>query len=1123
MHKIIAVTLFQLFVILFTANSQNIKFNRIRQEDGLIHEHVLCMHKDSRGFMWIGTYGGIERYDGYEHRYYISNMNRPTGVNNYTFHCIYEDKKGGLWFGTQGGLYRYMPEVDTFFSYQHIKENPNSISNDNVRSIVRDNDGDFWVGTYGGGLNRFVPDSNKFYHFVHDSTNPYSLSCDLINTLFVDSKGQLWIGTDGGGLSLFDKKNGKFSSYKTNITNPNSLQSNIINSIGEDSTGNIWIGTWDGGLSVFNPVKNSFLTYKNEPDNPNSLSNNIVRALVIDKENYIWLATFGGGLDKFNPRTKKFTVYKNDPFNPASLSLDILWSIYENDDGILWIGTFGAGVCKYDRNKNKFQIISRERDKKNTLSSNNISALLVDHEGIIWIGTPGNGLNSHDRIKGTYNFYLNRPNDPTSFIRTIYEDPINRLWVGTDNGVFLFNDERKIIRYYQNDPKLLYSISSKSIESMCMDKYGNMWFASWNDGLFMLRKEEIAKENSKDARFVNYRHNQDDPKSLAWDIVWKVYSDKNGNIWAGTDKTFDLFNDKDQTFSHRNYRMVNTIWEEPSGIMWLGTFGFGLYKFDPGKDTASVFKEKDGFSNIVFLGIVGDKENNLWISTEGGIFEFNPKSLSVINYSDKEGLQGNKFTFNAYALSNSGEILFGGNNGFNLFYPGEIRKDTSKPEIVFTDFKLFNKSVSYEKSVRGSSLIKKQLFLTDTITLSHSQNFISFEFTALCFSNPGDVIYRYKLDGFDKDWHFTNALRHEATYTNLNPGIYKFVVESTNGDGIWSGKSAAIMLIIKPAWYQRLLFKFTLLVLLVFILYIIYLLRIRQIKNRNIFLEKLINERTDEIRQKNLILQLQAENLNDANALLEERQQQIEEQTVELSEMNKHLLEVNATKDKFFSIIAHDLKNPFGSLLGFVELLKKNGKDWDEDKKEKVLDIIDSSSKVIFDLLENLLYWSRSQTNRVRFEPKYISLVKIAKENLLLLKENYINKKIKVITSIPDNIKIYADSDMFNTILRNLLSNAIKFTPEAGFVEFKCEVVDHELLISIKDSGIGITDELKPRIFHLGESVSRSGTDGERGTGLGLLLCKEFVEKHGGKIYFDSEVNKGTTFFVSFKEYQIDK
>jgi signal transduction histidine kinase/ligand-binding sensor domain-containing protein len=1120
MNKLFAAILFQLFLYC-TAGSQTIKFNRIRQEDGLIHEHVLSMYKDSRGFMWIGTYGGIERFDGYEHRIYLTGMNRPTGIENYTFHCIYEDEKGELWFGTQGGLYHYLSMVDTFFSFQHSAQNPYSISNDNIRSIIKDLDGTFWIGTYGGGLNRFVPDSGKFYHYNHNPLDPQSLPSDMINILFVDSQGKLWVGTDGGGLACLNKKTGKFFSYQKNSQNSRSIQSNIINTIGEDKKGNLWIGTWDGGLSVFNPKDDNFITYKNEPGNPNSLSNNTVRALVVEND-FIWLATFGGGLNRFNPQTKEFTIYKNDPFDPASLSLDILWSLYKDRDGILWIGTFGAGICKYDRNRDKFPHFSKERDNKNSLPSNNISALCVDHSGNIWIGSPGNGLTLFDPRSKTYRIYLNELNNPVSFIRSIYEDPYFRLWVGTDKGLVLFNAERKISKYYFDDPKRPYSLKANTIENICMDKQGNMWFASWNNGLFLFPKVEIEKENAKDAHFINYRHDDNDPNSLSWNIVWKVYCDRKGNIWAGTDKTFDKFNEKDQTFSHHNYRMVNTIWEEPSGIMWLGTFGFGLYKYNPVLDTAIVYKENDGFANIVFLGILGDKENNLWISTEGGIYKFNDVKHSASTYFDKDGLQGNKFNFNAYSLSPSGEMLFGGNNGFNIFNPAVIKSDSSQPEIIFTDFKLFNKSVSYEKAPFGTSLIKKQLFLEDTIILSHNQNFISFEFASLCFSNSGDVSYQYKLDGFDKEWHVTKASRREATYTNLNPGTYNFIVKSTNGDGIWSPKMKSMLIIIKPAWYQRWIFKLALLFASFFLLLLFYRLRVKQIKKRNVYLEELVHERTNEIQQKNDILVRQTENLNTANSLLEQRRHQIEEQTDEMRAINEHLLEANATKDRFFSIIAHDLKNPFGNLLGFVELFKKNFKTWDEEKKAKTLEIIDNSAKVIYDLLENLLYWSRSQTNSIRFEPKFLMLSKLVKENLILLKDLYTNKKITLETKIPEDLLIFADEDMLNTVLRNLLMNAMKFTPEKGKIDLYCEVDKDGVSVFIKDSGIGIPDELKEKLFHVGESINRYGTNGEKGTGLGLILCKEFIEKHNGTISFESELNKGTTFIVRFKDFKFE-
>ncbi|MBN1599788.1 MAG: hypothetical protein JW894_15950 [Bacteroidales bacterium] len=1096
--------------------SQSLSFEKISGEDGLIHEHILSIYKDSRGFLWIGTYGGIERFDGYEHRWYNSIVDRKTGVQNHTFHCIFEDNKNQLWCGTQGGLYYYDLPADTFKIYQHNPEEPFSISNDNVRSVVQDSEGILWIGTYGGGINKFIPDSGKFCHYMHDSLNSNSLSSDLINMLCFDNNGLLWIATDGGGLVSFNTRSEEFEVYKSN--EKNKLKSNIITSIRVDKQNNLWLGTWEGGLSYLDRGTGSFTTYLNVPGDKNSLSNNIVRAINIGSDGYLWLATFGGGLNRFDPEMKVFTIYRNDPFDNNTISFDQIWSLYEDNCGILWIGTFGGGINKYDRNKHKFKHYKQQR-KLYGLPSNNITGVCTSKDNSFWIATADGEITKFDSQKNLFQSCQIITRENINTILSVFEDSAGKLWVASDNGILVYSCDKQFIHHYVNRPNDRTSISENSILDICEDSFGNMWFASWNDGVYVLTKDQVNKPAEK-AQFINYRHNPDDSTSLAWNIVWVVYCGKQNNIWLGTDKTFDKFNPETNNFSHYDINMVTTIWEENKENLWLGTFGFGLYCFNKETEASTVYTQNNGITNLVILGVLGGKNNDLWMSTEGGLFKFNTMTGKSEAFNATDGLQGNKFNYNAYAVNARGEMLFGGNNGINVFYPESIKKDSSVPELVFTDFKLFNQSVSLEKAKGNNSLLKENLILVDTIFLNHNQSFITIEFAALCFSDAEDVRYKYRLESFDADWHSANSDRRDATYTNLDPGSYIFEVKATNGDGIWNDRIKSLYVIVNPAWYQTILFKIFIIGVIVYLLFLLYRIRIKQIKNRNIQLESIITKRTHELSKKNKLLHDQTIILNKNNAELEERRAMVERQSDELHLINEDLKKANATKDKFFSIIAHDLKNPFNSLLGFIDLLKINHDEWDSEKRSKIIDVLETSARNIYNLLENLLVWSRSQTNRMNFNPKYYPVIDSVNCCLELLKENYIIKDQTVINEISEDTEVYADKDMIDTVVRNLISNAIKYTPVKGIIRIYSETSGNEFNLKVKDSGSGIPEDISSEIFKIGESVTTVGTQGETGSGLGLIICKEFIGLNNGRIDFTTKKDSGTIFTLTFPKFR---
>jgi signal transduction histidine kinase len=453
-------------------------------------------------------------------------------------------------------------------------------------------------------------------------------------------------------------------------------------------------------------------------------------------------------------------------------------------------------------------------------------------------------------------------------------------------------------------------------------------------------------------------------------------------------------------------------------------------------------------------------------------------------------------------------MIFGTSEGIIAFHPDSLKDDSKPPKIIFTDFLIYNKSaVIGEKD----SPIKKHITFTDTVVLHYDQSVFSIFFSALNYVAPERNNFAYMLEGFEKKWNYVGEKR-DATYTNLDPGEYTFKVKLSINSDMWSQKEAALKIIVLPPFYMKWWFRSIFVLVIIFLLLGIYYIRIAQIRKSNLLLKKLVNERTREIEEKNLILYKQTEELNKTNILLEERQQHILEQAEELAASNEKLRTLNATKDKFFSIIAHDLKNPFNAILGICEILSQRYHSTEDSKRKSLLDAVYESSKNLYKLLENLLQWARSQTGSITFEPEEFLINDLIDSNIILVESIASDKNLLIENMLGEKIKIVADVNMINTVLRNLITNAIKYT-EIGKVSVEVLQDKETTMVSIVDTGIGISNDKIDKIFDIMSSKTTEGTRGEQGTGLGLIICKEFIEKHGGTISVISDRGKGSTFY----------
>jgi len=810
----------------------DMEFERISIEQGLSEATIWAIMQDSKGFMWFGTADGLNKYDGYSFTVYNHDPRDSTSISNNTIIAIYEDKSGTLWIGTRGGgLNRFDRETEKFTHYRLDPSDTNSLSDNHILSIHEDKAGALWIGTEYGGFNKFDSETERFEHYKHDPANPNSLSSDHIVRICEDKTGMLWIGTNNG-LNKFDKEHEFFTHYQHDPAVANSLSHNQINAIYEDKSGILWIGT-DNGLNKLVPSEFEgydktgvkFVHYNHDPVNPNSLSENMIRSIYEDKAGNLWIGTAKGGLNKLilspdssgegsNKEEVTFVHYKHNPHNPNSLSSNNVRSIFEDKSGVLWIGTDGEGLNKYVSLKKKFVHYKNDPYDPNSLSENYVYAICQDMDGMFWIGTIGGGLNKFDRETEMFTHYINDPSDPTSLsnnsVLSICEsrhEGRKSLWIGTSDGLNKFDKEKRLFVPYKHDPTNLNSLNDNRITSMIEDKSGNLWIGTYG-GLDKLVPSEV--EGLKD-QFVHYKHDPTNPNSLSEGRVRSIFEDKSGMIWIGTEGGgLNRFNPSDKQFVHYKHDPANpnslsnnyifSIYEHSSdsgSILWIGTNGGGLNKlvlstdsirkgFDSEKAKVIWFTVKEGLPSNVVYGILGDDHGNLWLSTNKGLSKFNPQTeIFIRNYDINDGLQCNEFNKGAYYKSSSGEMFFGGINGFNAFYPDSIKDNPYIPPVVITKFKKFNKIVRYD--IAG----------TEEIELSYRDNYLSFDFVALDYTNPQQNQYRYRMEGFDKDW-IDAGTRRFATYTNLDPGEYVFKVIGASRDGIWNEQGVSIKIVIKP-------------------------------------------------------------------------------------------------------------------------------------------------------------------------------------------------------------------------------------------------------------------------------------------------------------------------------------
>jgi len=1068
-------------------------FKHLTIEDGLSQSYPLAIEQDSKGFMWFATMNGLNKYDGYSFTVYTHNPYDSTTISSNSNKLILEDSRGILW------IVPYLNDGINLMDSRTEMFRKIPFTTPDIRAIAEDKEGNIWIGTGSDGL--FLIESNDvltsnfhYTQFKKQPENPNSLSDNSVWSIAVDRDNVLWIGTDSC-LNKLSRHENVFKHYsflkkesKSNIGNM--IHSTLIN---EDNT--LWLGSIPG-LILFNKIDGSFTCYEREND-----VNYNISAIAKDRDGNLWISD-GGGLTVFNVDDRTYNyLYKNPDYDFPGIVRLIADRV-----GNIWMGSNAYGAYIYFPESNRFNKFSYQKPNNQPEANISIRSIFEDSQNNLWFSSY-NFIYRWNRVTNEIINFGNPLNDKafgSSGASSITEDKNGNILFATYHDLFAYNLKTNLQTHI-----ILESNPDNAIRGTFVDRSGSIWIV--NDK-YLSKSKDIQT-----GTFINYTYN---PKGIYPASTSMIYEDENGAIWFTSTMGLIKFDQKSEDFTYykndpKNYNSIYSNFTKcicpdpnaPNEKLWIGTSGGGLNLFDKNSETFTHILEEDGLPDNVVYGILPDEEGNLWLSTNRGLTKYNPVTEQFINYDVNDGLQSNEFNSGAFFKSKSGEMFFGGINGFNYFYPKDIANKYFIPQVVFTDFKLFNKSVSVSDS---NSILRRVISETKEITLSYNQNIFSFEFALLDYYAPHKNQFAYRLDGFNEDW-IRLGNKREITFTSLDPGKYTLKVKGTNSDGIWNENPASLVIIITPPFWKTWWAYGFYLIILVSILYGIRKYEMNRMNWKN-------QHKLDEVK-------------------LKERE------------------ESDKMKSRFFANISHEFRTPLTLILGPIQKWRersqsvnspalqggnteipnnKQGLQSLTTELQKDLTMAERNARNLLSLVSQLLDLSKLEAGKLELKTSKANIVTFIKGITMSFESVAERKDITLkVNSLGNEIELYFDKEKMIKIMTNLLSNAFKFTPEGGQITVSvshAELVsaspdgnkipnqvrnDNVVKIGVKDTGIGISEKELPKLFDRFFQVDSSQTREHEGTGIGLALTKELVELHHGTISVNSKLGEWAEFTVT--------
>ena len=1064
------------FTHLFAAD--NISFKHLGIKEGLSHSQVNHIFKDSRGFIWISTASGLNRYDGYHFNVFTRNGNSTHSLIDNFVDNVQEDANGGLWIHARALGYNYFdPQKETFqpieehlSSIYDIKEVPsliyidqkkniwchtntvgtyqynittkqllfypveeeNGLSSQNVRCITEDKNGIVYL--YENGLIEYLdPDSNRILRRNRDLLeNPGKRFPEY--AMFIDADGDYWVyAKDQAGLWIYYTKENKWEHCSTQSYSHYALSHDIVCDIKQDNKGQIWIATDHGGINIINKELQTIKHIVNNPLDYRSLQHNSIICLFCDENGDTWVGTYKRGLSFYNESLFKFKSNRLSDFSHIRNFTADVNVIVQDKQGSLWLGTNSSGILCLNRESGKHKIYQHTSDRS-SLSNNTIVSMLATQNGKIWAGTFKGGLNMLDGDR--FINYQHEPGNPNSLsdnhVWALAEGDNGYIWIGTLGKGLQSLDPRTGIFTTYAEPNTEFA--TDNISSICIGK---------DKKLYMSTAIGVTVFTPATGKFEKWQGNK-----------------------KGTAQ-----------FSNQN---LNQIYEDSRGLLWMATQE-GLNIFDRKKDEVITFLNDPGLSREVIHAVVEDNNKNMWITTPkemiNVVINVDPKNgtytYTPYRYDELDGLQGQVFNLRSITKTFRGEIIAGGIQGISSFNPETLKYNDNVPKVIFTGLQLFNEEVKIDSVYNGNRILTKAINQTSKIELEYKQNVFSISFSSMNYILPEKTTYQYMLEGFNTNWLTADA--NKVTYTNLTPGKYTLKVRATNSDGFSNDAASELKIVIRPPFWSSSW------------AYVLYFLAAMGV----LFLARW--------------------------QLLRSERNKYQLAQVEQEAQQKH--EIDDMKLRFFTNISHELRTPLTLIISPLENLIKSTGDKDQIQK---LEMVHRNAIRLLNMVNQLLDFRKSDVKGHQFNPSQGDIIGFV-HNISNSFTEFSEKKNVHLTFFSgiDELSVIFDEDKMGKIIMNLLSNAFKFTNAGGRVDVYMSLLpatdDHQELLEIKisDTGIGIKDEDKERIFERFFQVQHKDNNKFGGSGVGLHLVKEFITLHNGDIEVLDNIGHGSVFIVT--------
>ncbi|QSB28785.1 two-component regulator propeller domain-containing protein [Flavobacterium sp. CLA17] len=1032
---------FRLYLILllcFSASgySQDYPVKFLDISDGLSNNSVTTIYQDNEGFMWFGTYDGLNRYDGYNFKVFRNRINDKKSLQFNTIYNIEGDSQKNIWLGGANGVCIYDKTATAFHSVEYTFANKKpQLLKDIIHQICAVSNKLVLVASQSLGLIAFENGSFVGTHIPlktvrnNRSVNNYDATAIQEN----QKKTGCWAYVRNVGICTYTYK-----SKSLEVVFPLSMEVKKMK-LAED--GNLWLGT-DEGLYLFD-TKSRLLS-------DNYFSNKCsVTDILIDKKKEMWITTDGCGIYKVVGTNKKAIPYNAVKDNQLVKSNSV-WSLFEDKTGNKWIGTLRGGISMLSNAPKYFKSI-RYNAKGNDPAENFILSFCEDEKNNLWVGTDGAGLKYWNRKNNSYINYANKLS--SSFITSIIRDNNNDIWLSTwAGGVNRINaKDNTVTQYSCYNP--FTKQTEKNIWFVYKDSKANIWASSTNEGSFYLFDRLKNSFTLFDSSINNLQC---------------ITETSDGKLWGGNYTS--LFSIEKRTKKINKITIgnpVRCIHEDKDKNLWLGTQEGGLLLFDRKTNTFKRLTTDDGLPSNTILRLLEDKEGNLWMSTYNGVCRFDKKRKTFRNFSVNDGLQSNQFSFNAGLKLSTGEFLFGGINGFNIFFPEAIKGFNQENNLLLSDFYVNNQPIEESKtdlvSEWNSGKIKE-------VSLPYDQTTLSLEFVALDYNNADKINYAYYLEGWDEQWNFVGQSR-KANYSRLPEGKYTFKVKTTNFKGGWNKEESLITVFVLPPWYRT---------WWAYALYVAAGIGV-------VFAYIAYNKNKEELKYKVKIAELES----------------------------KKEKEVAEKQSSMFTYISHEFRTPLSLIIN--PLKKAVQKESVQDGSSgSDLAIAHRNARRLLSLVDQLLLFRKAENDADSLRLSTINVNSLCNEVYQCFVNQAKEKNVSCNFNIPDyDIEMTGDYEKIEISLFNLMSNAFKYTPVGGEINLKLAENEHEVELEISDNGDGIEKKDIDVIFEKFKQINSKVSVGT-GFGIGLYIVKYFVDKHKGTVSCTSEIGKGSTFKLTF-------